>query len=273
MSQEQDKIFFRNFSLALAFIAVMMVVFFVVAQFAATDEEADAKMRASAVAEVTAPVGEVTAVGEETEEITEEVVADAGDAAGDNPGKTTFEGVCAACHGVPAMASMIPQTGDAAAWEARIEKGIDTLYENAINGFTGDMGMMPARGMNPKLTDDEVKAAVDYMVSTVGEETEEITEEVVADAGSEGGADEGKSVYEGLCVNCHGIAALASMIPQSGDAAAWEARIAKGTDVLYENAINGFVGDMGMMPGKGGNLKLTDDQVKAAVDYMINQVQ
>ncbi|MEM6998838.1 MAG: c-type cytochrome [Pseudomonadota bacterium] len=170
MSQEQDKIFFRNFSLAIAFIAVMMVVFYVVAQIAASDDEAEAKMRAAEVAEVTAPVGEVTAEGEEVmEEATEEVAAvESTEAeASDNPGKDIFNGVCAGCHGVAAMASMVPQQGDAAAWEARLEKGIDTLYENAINGFTGDMGMMPARGMNPKLTDDEVKAAVDYIVSTV----------------------------------------------------------------------------------------------------------
>ena len=147
----------------------MMVVFYVVAQFAASDDEAEAKMRASEVAEVTAPVGEVTAEGEEVmEEATEIAAAESTAAeASDNPGKAIFDGVCAGCHGVAAMASMVPQQGDAAAWEARLAKGMDTLYQNAINGFTGDMGMMPARGMNPKLTDDEVKAAVDYIVSTV----------------------------------------------------------------------------------------------------------
>jgi cytochrome c5 len=170
MSKEQDKIFFRNFSLALGFIAVMMVVFFVVAQLAASDDEAEAKMHASEVAEVTAPVGEVTAVGEEVMEetmaATEEVIAEAPAASGDI-GETIYSGLCVNCHGISALAAMIPQAGDAAAWEARIAKGIDALYESAINGFTGDMGMMPARGSNPKLTDDEVKAAVDYMIAQV----------------------------------------------------------------------------------------------------------
>jgi len=167
MSQEQDKIFFRNFSLTLGVIAVMMVVFFIVAKFAASDDEAEANMRASHVAEVTAPVGQVTAVGDETEEIMEEAteeVAAGGEASGD-VGQTVYDGLCVNCHGISALAAMIPQTGDAPAWEARIAKGIDALYESAINGFTGDMGMMPARGSNPKLTDDEVKAAVDYIIS------------------------------------------------------------------------------------------------------------
>jgi cytochrome c5 len=168
MSKEQDKIFFRNFSLALGFIAVMMVVFFVVAQFAASTNETDD----TKVAEVTKPVGQVTAVGEETEEMMEEAVeevaaeAPADEASGD-VGETVYKGLCVNCHGIAAMASMIPQAGDAAAWGARIEQGIDTLYDHAINGFTGNMGMMPARGSNPALTDDEVKAAVDYMVSLV----------------------------------------------------------------------------------------------------------
>jgi cytochrome c5 len=168
MSKEQDQIFFRNFTLSLVFIAVMMVVFYVVAQFAGSNDEAMAEMRAEQVAQETAPVGEVVAVGEETEEASEEVAAaDAGGEASGDVGQTVYDGLCVNCHGIAALAAMIPQTGDAAAWEARIAKGIDTLYTNAIDGFTGDLGMMPPRGSNPALSDDEVKAAVDYMVGQV----------------------------------------------------------------------------------------------------------
>lgn len=68
---------------------------------------------------------------------------------------------CALCHSTGMMQS--PKLGDAAAWAPRIEQGIDVLYDHAINGFN----MMPARGTNPSLSDDEVKAAVDHMLSLV----------------------------------------------------------------------------------------------------------
>jgi cytochrome c5 len=268
MSQEQDKIFFRNFTLSLVFIAAMMIVFYVVAQFAGTDEAADAKMRSASVAEATAPVGQVTAVGEETEEMAEEAVADAGGEASGDVGKKVHDQVCLMCHGVPTMAEMIPQTGDAAAWEARVAKGKDTLYDHAINGFTGELGMMPPRGMGANLTDEEVKAAVDYMVSQVATEAP-----AAPAAATEVTSEVGKKVFDQVCLMCHGVPAMAEMIPQTGDAAAWEARIEKGMDTLYDNAINGFQGELGMMPPRGMGANLTDEEVKAAVDYIISTVK
>jgi len=77
-------------------------------------------------------------------------------------GKVVYDGGCAACH-AQAVAGA-PKFGDAAAWAARIEKGADALYENAIKGFTGEAGMMPPKGGFAHLSDDEVKSAVDYMV-------------------------------------------------------------------------------------------------------------
>ena len=58
-----------------------------------------------------------------------------------------------------------------------------------------------------------------------------------------------------------------------GNAAAWTDRIAAGNEIMYANAINGFVGSSGVMPGKGGNPNLSDAEVKAAVDHMVSKSQ
>ena len=119
-------------------------------------------MDAEAIAERLKPVAREN-IGEE--QIAEAPVADetedtAGSADENSVGKQVTTQVCAVWHGTGMMNS--PKIGNAADWAPRIEKGMDTLYEHAINGFN----MMPARGGNPKLSDDEVKAAVDYMISS-----------------------------------------------------------------------------------------------------------
>jgi len=69
--------------------------------------------------------------------------------------------VCSMCHSSGMMNS--PKLGSKSDWAPRIEKGADMLYSHAINGFN----MMPARGGRPDLSDDDVKAAVDHMLSLV----------------------------------------------------------------------------------------------------------
>jgi cytochrome c5 len=82
---------------------------------------------------------------------------------------------------------------------------------------------------------------------------------------------DGQKVYQASCIACHGAGIAGA--PMVGNAAAWTSRIEAGADSLYSNAINGFQGSSGMMPGKGGNAALSDDEVKAAVDYMVSQSQ
>jgi cytochrome c5 len=77
-------------------------------------------------------------------------------------GKSVFGKTCAMCHAVGAAGA--PKPGDKADWGPRIAQGNDLLYKHAREGFTGAKGMMPPRGTNAALTDDEIKAAVDYMV-------------------------------------------------------------------------------------------------------------
>jgi len=82
---------------------------------------------------------------------------------------------------------------------------------------------------------------------------------------------DGAQVYQGACMACH--AAGIAGAPRTGDKAAWADRIAQGADTLYTHAIGGFQGKAGVMPAKGGNAALSDDEVKAAVDHMVAQSQ
>lgn len=76
-------------------------------------------------------------------------------------GKVVFESVCKMCHGTGVGGA--PKLGDKAAWEPRIAQGMETLDTHAIKGFKGK-ALMPPKGGRASLSDDEVKAAVQYMV-------------------------------------------------------------------------------------------------------------
>nr|WP_300307396.1 c-type cytochrome [Halomonas sp.] len=84
-----------------------------------------------------------------------------------------------------------------------------------------------------------------------------------ADSEAEMASIDGQTIYQQTCMACHdtGIASA----PIRGDAKAWEPRLAQGIDTLYDHAINGF----NIMPPRGGDSSLSDEEVKAAVDYMV----
>ncbi len=81
--------------------------------------------------------------------------------------------------------------------------------------------------------------------------------------------ERGKSVFQQACFACHGTGAAGA--PKLGDKAAWKPRIAKGIETLDMHALKGFQGSSGVMPAKGGRMDLSDDDVKAAVAYMVEQ--
>jgi cytochrome c5 len=81
--------------------------------------------------------------------------------------------------------------------------------------------------------------------------------------------DQGKKVYGNVCSMCHAVGAAGA--PKPGDQADWTPRIAQGMDVLYMHSIEGYTGEKGVMPARGGSASLSDDDVKAAVDYMVAQ--
>jgi cytochrome c5 len=85
---------------------------------------------------------------------------------------------------------------------------------------------------------------------------------IVAMSGSAFCAD-GKGVYDKTCVVCH--ASGVANAPKLGDKAAWAPRIATGRDALIASVVKG----KGAMPPKAGAANLSDDEIKAAVEYLI----
>ena len=220
------------------------------------------------------------------------VIAEATPASGNMTGQQVFAQVCKTCH-EPGIAGA-PKAGNKSDWAPRIAEGEATLVSHAINGFQGKTGVMPPKGGNPSLTDDEVHRAVIYMADQSGANWKEpaptqtaaaapaptpapapapsptsvasasnVPSQPAPRAASTGGSAEGKGVYDETCHVCHATGLTGS--PKFGDKAAWAPRIATGMPALYNAALHG----LNAMPPKGGNASLTDAQVKAAVDYMV----
>jgi len=98
-------------------------------------------------------LGPVYSLGKKADTVAEEKT-DENDLA-----KTTYESVCQVCHA--SGVANAPKMGVAEDWTARLERGKDSIYSNALNGLNG----MPAKGGRADLSDDTVKAAVDFMLS------------------------------------------------------------------------------------------------------------
>jgi cytochrome c5 len=74
-------------------------------------------------------------------------------------GKKVYDATCTACH--TAGVANAPKPGDKAAWAPRMKQGMDALVQAVVKG----KGAMPPKAGNPALTDAEIRAAVDFMVS------------------------------------------------------------------------------------------------------------
>jgi cytochrome c5 len=85
-------------------------------------------------------------------------------AASPKPGDRTVAQVCAVCHGAGLMGA--PKIGDGNAWQGRLQTAgsIDALAASAERG----KGNMPPRGGQYGLTEDDLKAAIQYMLDKSG---------------------------------------------------------------------------------------------------------
>ncbi len=84
-----------------------------------------------------------------------------------------------------------------------------------------------------------------------------------------GSVRSGEEVYNAACVACHASGAAGA--PKLGDVAAWSSRIARGREVLHDSGLNGVAGT-GMI-ARGGCMNCSDDEIVAAVDYMVDNSQ
>mgnify|MGYP001182950030 FL=1 len=81
--------------------------------------------------------------------------------------------------------------------------------------------------------------------------------------GSDSLAQSGKAIYTNKCRACHDYGVAGA--PRYGNSEVWAGRLTKGLDVLYKNSINGIRA----MPARGGCYACSDDDIKAAVDYIL----
>lgn len=220
--------------------------------------------------------------------------AGGGATAGAKTGEEVVQAYCAACH--QSGAAGAPKLGDAAAWSPRIALGLDALTKSVVAG----KGAMPPKGGGTDLTETEIARAVVAMANQAGASFEEPAAPVAAEpaaaaaapapptaaepaptvvtaagataaaaapAAEATAAPDGAQIYAAACAMCHtaGVAGA----PKTGDKAAWAPRIATGADAMVNSVIHG----KGAMPARGGNPKLTDDEIKATVEYLVAQAK
>lgn len=208
-------------------------------------------------------------------------------------GEDVYKAQCVACHGTGVSGA--PKLGDAGDWAARIPTGYEALLTSALKGKGA---MAPQGGGN--YSDAEIGRAVVYMANAAGGKFDEPAApaaEEEASAASTPAASAppapaaevavaapaaaapapaaatasvdlaaGKALYDKSCVACH--AAGVAGAPKLGDKAAWAPRIAEGMDAIMNIAING----KGAMPPRGATTA-TDDELHAAVEYMLQSVK
>jgi cytochrome c5 len=167
---KQDTHFFNMFSIVIGLLVATAIGLFAVARLVGGQTQGEhvfvEKEYLDSVEQRIQPFARVAVAGQDNSAL---AIADEGPdqggggaAALPQNGEETFAQACAACHGQGIGGA--PKAGDAAAWAPRVAKGKATLYQNAIQGFQGQAGLMPPKGGRTDLPDDLVRAAVDHMV-------------------------------------------------------------------------------------------------------------
>ena len=236
------------------------------------------------------------------------VIAEASGPKGNLTGEQVYGQICKTCH--EAGIAGAPKAGDKAAWAPRIAEGENTLVQHAIAGYQGKTGVMPPKGGNPDLTDDEVHRAVVYLADQAGATWKEPAPTQTASAAPPAAAAPAAAPAPAAPAPA-ATAATTTATPTAGAASAPTAGAPATTatasaggegKAVYDQTCHvchatGLAGSpkfgdkaswapriatgmdklynaalhgLNAMPPKGGNTALTDAQVKAAVDYMVS---
>jgi len=169
---KQDTHFVNTFSMVIGLLVLVAIALIALARvIAAHTQEADVVEQrdfAKSVAQRIEPLAQEAIVGQDNTGMA--IKPDSPVGAGavlpiPKDGAQAYEQVCSACHGLGIAGA--PKAGDAAAWAPRIAKGKTVLYDHALHGFSGQAGIMPAKGNRLDIPDAIIEAGVDHMMGMV----------------------------------------------------------------------------------------------------------
>jgi cytochrome c5 len=155
----EDKSFFRSFIGVLVALVVVAFMFYFIADIVTSDLEMGGDAREARIEDNIEPVGQVN-VGSAPAATDSETETAA--AAAPRSGDVVYNASCLACHSAGVAGA--PIVGDQAAWVDRAAKGIDGLLATAISGINA----MPPKGTCADCSDEELKAAIEYMLTESG---------------------------------------------------------------------------------------------------------
>ncbi|WP_232048550.1 c-type cytochrome [Legionella adelaidensis] len=171
-------------------------------------------------------------------------------------GKQVYVNSCIICHQNGEMGA--PRIGNGDNWYMRLKSsGLTGLYRHAIHGFNS----MPVKGACVTCSDNDLKAAVDYILS------KSLSRSQIEDLSSNGAKkypSSGIAIYNENCAVCHAEGKLGA--PKVGDKEVWAPILEKNMDVLIENALNGA-----NHPKNGGCKECTTAEIIDAIKYMVSQ--
>lgn len=147
------------------------------------------------------------------------------------------------------------------------QSGIKSLLETVfvvVGTLVGAIIIITFATTKSKTVDEPSKVVEKTQVE---EKVQPVAQVKVADnaAPQQNAIISGEKISQVNCILCHGAGVMGA--PKIGDATQWEARIAQGKEKLINHAIQGI----NMMPAKGGNAALSDEEVAAAVIWMANE--